>query len=137
MASIDHPRSCSEACSGNLQHSSLQKIHLRSPVYRLDGRGGPARDFGLGLIFQSVLPCPTAFKTKSNFEIADRAFQKGYRQKSWKDALGVALELDGRSDEADWPFAEKLRGERAKLTAQFGLDRKETMIGPIVTVRLN
>lgn len=84
-----------------------------------------------------MLPCPTAFKTKSNFEIADRAFQKGYRQKSWKDALGVALELDGRSDEADWPFAEKLRRERAKLTAQFGLDRKETMIGPIVTVRLN
>lgn len=94
-------------------------------------------DFGLGLIFQSVLPCPTAFKTKSNFEIADRAFQKGYRQKSWKDALGAALELDGRSDEADWPFAEKLRRERAKLTAQFGFDRKETMIGPIVTVRLN
>lgn len=91
-------------------------------------------DFGLGLIFQSVLPCPTSFKTKSNFEIADRAFHRGYTNKCWKDALGITFELDGRSDEADWSFAEGLRRERAKLTAQFGFDKKESVIGPTVTV---
>lgn len=87
-------------------------------------------DFGLGLIFSSMLHPPTKFKTKSNFEIADRAFH----QRSWKDSLGVAFELDGRSDSADWSHAEGLRRERAKFTAQFGFDRRERVVGPTVRI---
>jgi hypothetical protein len=62
-------------------------------------------EFGLGLIFSSMVPPPPTFKTKRNLDIADCAFH----QRSWKDSFGVAFELDGRSDSADWSHAEGLR----------------------------
>ncbi|KUL87177.1 hypothetical protein ZTR_05621 [Talaromyces verruculosus] len=70
-------------------------------------------DFATERIYATMVFPPTMFKTENNRRIAERALD----QDTWLEVLGVAFELDGRSDADDQSFAEDMRRGRAELTA--------------------